>query len=67
MVGLGLFDQQIPFAMISLPPSFNMMPPLAAVLFVIDVIGFVLAIGREAGNVVKFISFPYSVPNSVIA
>ena len=66
-VGFGLFDQHSPFAVISLPPSFKIIPPLEAVLFEIDEMVFVVMIGRELGKVMKLISLPYSTPSSDIA
>ena len=44
-MGLGDVLQQIPRAVIGAPPSSVILPPLAAVVFVIDVAAVVLSIG----------------------
>jgi hypothetical protein len=54
--------QQTPRTVTEAPPSLVMLPPLVAVVEVMEVIAVVVRVGIEAARVEKFISFPYTVP-----
>ena len=69
VVGVGNVLQQIPRAVTAEPPSEDMLPPLIALLPVIDVIVLVVSVGNVVATevVVKVISLPYAVPALFVA
>jgi hypothetical protein len=66
VVGEVEVDQQTPLAVTGDPPSDDMLPPLEAVLDVIEVIPVVVNVGITA-VVVKLNSLPYEVPTEFVA
>ena len=66
IVGAGLVFQQTPRAVTLDPPSNVMLPPDEAVVWVMEVI-FVVVNAGKPGLVLKFTSFPYEVPTSLVA
>lgn len=65
IVGLDEVLQQIPFAVIEYPPSLDIVPPLDAVVPVIEETAVVVRIGTPI--VVNVIWFPYAVPILFVA
>jgi len=64
IVGLPAVFQHIPLAVTGAPPSAEILPPLTALVAVTEEAGFVLSVGKEAGNpnVEKETCWPYAVP-----
>lgn len=56
-VGLGEVLQQTPRAVMAAPPSSVILPPLAAVVFVMEVAAVVVSVGRVATKFSELISF----------
>ena len=65
VVGFGLLLQHIPRSVTSAPPSEVIVPPLMAVIIVIEVASVVVNVAGT--GVVNEISCPYAVPASLVA
>jgi len=69
VVGLVVVLQQTPLAVIATPPSKTIVPPLTAVIAVMEDIATVVNVGIPVGGavVVNVISLPYVVPLELVA
>ena len=68
--GADVVLQQTPRAATAAPPSELILPPLAEVVVVIELIAVVVSVGIEIPGVVKVIkltSLPYAVPALLVA
>ena len=58
MIGLGVVDHTTPLEVTLAPPSLVMLPPLTAVVPVIEATAFVVSMGAVNGLVVNVLSGP---------
>jgi len=67
MVGFKVIDQQAPFEVMAVPPSELIFPPDTAVVWPIEVAAIVERVVTPVGIVVNETSFPYPVPELLVA
>ena len=67
IVGFTIVAQQIPLAVMDPPPSTVILPPVTAVVKVIEVAAVVVRVGTATGLVVNETSFPYAIPARLVA